>query len=39
MSMSGTKFTLQTCFRFANQRLAVGPDGKSNTPIIEFNLF
>lgn len=39
MMMSATKLCLQTCFRFGQQRLAVGPDGKSSTPIIEFNLF
>jgi hypothetical protein len=39
MMLACTKFCLNICFRFGKRRLAVGPTGKSDTPIIEFNLF
>ena len=39
MSISATKGCLNVCHRFASKRMAVGPDRKSNTPIINFNLF
>ena len=38
MSLSGTKAALFTCIRYSQQRLAVGPNGKSNTPIMSFQL-
>jgi acyl-CoA oxidase len=36
MSLSGTKAALFTAIRYSQQRLAVGPNGKSNTPIMSF---
>ena len=39
MMISATKFCLAVCHRFGQRRLAVGKSGKSDTPIIEFNLF
>lgn len=39
MMISATKLCLEVCFRFGQNRLAVGQSGKSDTPIIEFNLF
>jgi hypothetical protein len=39
MSISATKFCLNICFNFGAKRLAVGASGKSDTPIINFNLF
>lgn len=38
MTIAGTKATLFTCIRYSQQRLAVGPNGKSNTPIMSFQL-
>lgn len=34
-----TKLTLLSGIRYGNKRLAVGLNGKSNTPICEFGLF
>lgn len=39
MSISNTKAVLCTCFRYASKRLAVGKTGKSDTPIMDFQLF
>lgn len=39
MTISATKLCLSVCFRFGQKRMAVGKDGKSNSPIIDFNLF
>ena len=39
MQISNTKSTLCTCFRYASKRLAVGKTGKSDTPIMDFQLF
>lgn len=38
MTLSGTKAALFTAIRYSQQRLAVGPNGKSNTPIMSFQL-
>ncbi len=39
MQISNTKSTLCTCFRYASKRLAMGKTGKSDTPIMDFQLF
>lgn len=39
MQISNTKSTLCTAFRYASKRLAFGKTGKSDTPIMDFQLF
>ncbi|KAL4462141.1 hypothetical protein ABPG72_010457 [Tetrahymena utriculariae] len=39
MLIGGTKYCLATAIRYGSQRLAVGKTGKSDTPIMNFNLF
>jgi len=39
MSISASKMCLNICFRFGSKRMAVGEKGKSDAPIINFNLF
>ena len=36
MSISATKVGLYTAIKYSQQRLAVGPSGKSDTPIMSF---
>lgn len=38
MSLAGTKQLLWTTIRYSQQRLAVGPTGKSDTPIMSYQL-
>jgi len=38
MSMAATKCVLFATIRYSQQRMAVGPNGKSNTPIMSFQL-
>ena len=38
MTLGSTKICLDTAIRYSNSRLAVGPNGKSDTPIIDYQL-
>lgn len=38
MTMAATKAVLYCTIRYSQQRMAVGPNGKSNTPIMSFQL-
>jgi acyl-CoA oxidase len=38
MSLAATKAVLFCTVRYSQQRMAVGPNGKSNTPIMSFQL-
>jgi len=38
MCIAGTKAVLHHTIRYSQQRMAVGPNGKSNTPIMSFQL-
>ena len=38
MNLGSTKICLDTAIRYSNSRLAVGPNGKSDTPIMSYQL-
>ena len=39
MMIGASKYTLDLAINYANKRLAVGPDGKSNNPIFNFQFY